>query len=52
VVIQAIVRKDSNSQAVQHILDTANVNCGQIAGIDAGGQDAEVASSGADVPPG
>jgi hypothetical protein len=52
VVLQARLGNKGDREAIQRMLDTVNVDCGQIAGTDARDQDVEFASSSADVPAG
>jgi eukaryotic-like serine/threonine-protein kinase len=52
VVLQARLGDEGHREAVQHLLDTVNVDCGQIAGIDTRDQDVEFANSSAEIPAG
>jgi hypothetical protein len=50
VVLQAKFANEADREAIQHMIDTFAVNCGEIAGIDTEDQDVEFASSSADIP--
>jgi class 3 adenylate cyclase/tRNA A-37 threonylcarbamoyl transferase component Bud32 len=50
VVLQARFVDEADREAIQHMIDTVAVNCGEIAGIDAEDPAVEFASSSADTP--